>query len=44
MIDVWKMTRTAAFTETCGKVKVELPAKEGIAVLVTRLTGDILRY
>lgn len=42
VIDVWEMTRTSTFEEACGNVKVELPAKEGIAILITRLSGEVL--
>ena len=41
-IDVWEMTRTSAHEAAHGKVRVQLPAKEGMALLVTRLKGENL--
>ncbi|MDO4285460.1 MAG: DUF5060 domain-containing protein [Eubacteriales bacterium] len=37
VIDVWEMTRTTALEGVSGKVSVDLPGKEGIAVLATRM-------
>lgn len=37
VIDVWDMTRTVVIEECTGKSKVDLPAKEGIAILVKEL-------
>lgn len=42
VIDVWEMTRTTAHEAAHGKVRVQLPAKEGMALLVTRLKGENL--
>ena len=42
VIDIWEMTRRTALEAAHGKVRVELPAKEGIALLVTRLSGENL--
>lgn len=42
VIDVWEMTRNTVMTQVSGKVKIPLPGKEGIAVLVTRLSGEML--
>jgi hypothetical protein len=36
VIDVWEMTRRTAETGTSGKITVNLPAKEGIAVIAVR--------
>lgn len=36
VIDVWEMTRKKALHGVHGKIKVELPGKEGIAVLAVR--------
>lgn len=36
VIDIWNMTRTVIQTNVSGKVKFELPGKEGIAVLARR--------
>lgn len=42
VIDIWEMTRTV-FTESAhGTIRVALPGKEGIAVLATRVKGDVL--
>jgi len=40
VIDVWDMTRKTVLDGVCGRIKIPLPAKEGIAVLSTRLSGD----
>ena len=37
IIDVWKMTRTVVEEKRSGKVPLQLPGKEGIAVLATRV-------
>jgi len=42
IIDIWHMTKTVALNEASGNHRIQLPAKEGIAVLVTRLTGDAI--
>nr|WP_314465407.1 DUF4038 domain-containing protein [uncultured Clostridium sp.] len=42
MIDVWEMKKIVLEEETAGKIKLKLPGKEGIALLVTRLEGDSL--
>jgi len=42
VIDVWEMTRKVSMEEASGNVRIALPAKEGIALLATRLTGDAL--
>ncbi|MCL2595324.1 MAG: DUF4038 domain-containing protein [Promicromonosporaceae bacterium] len=39
IIDAWEMTRDIALPEASGTHRLPLPAKEGIALLVTRLTG-----
>ncbi len=36
IIDVWEMTREKVLSEAGGKITVELPGKEGIAVIATR--------
>jgi hypothetical protein len=42
IIDAWEMTRRVFVGEASGQVRVTLPAKEGIALLVTRLSGKKL--
>ncbi len=42
VIDIWDMKRTVAEENTAGKIKLKLPGKEGITLLVTRLEGDSL--
>lgn len=42
IIDMWDMTRKLGAQHVKGKVKIGLPAKEGIALLVTRLEGEVL--
>ncbi|HHV10884.1 MAG TPA: DUF4038 domain-containing protein [Clostridiales bacterium] len=42
VIDVWEMSRTLLHDEVAGNIKLRLPGKEGIAILVTRLEGDSL--
>lgn len=37
VIDVWEMTKTVAHENACGTVRVELPGKEGIAVLAVKI-------
>ena len=37
VIDIWEMTRTTALESASGKVRIPLPAKEGMAVLATKL-------
>jgi hypothetical protein len=36
IVDSWDMTRTVALEHASGKVRIDLPGKEGIAVLATR--------
>lgn len=36
VIDIWEMTRKVAATGVNGKIKVDLPGKEGIAILATK--------
>ncbi len=33
LIDTWEMTRTVLFEKACGKTKLSLPGREGMAVL-----------
>ncbi|MDR1640826.1 MAG: DUF4038 domain-containing protein [Clostridiales bacterium] len=40
LIDAWEMTRTALHDSVSGNIKLRLPGKEGIAILVTRLEGE----
>ncbi|MDR1468310.1 MAG: DUF4038 domain-containing protein [Spirochaetaceae bacterium] len=40
IIDVWEMTRRVFAEEASGRVRVTLPAKEGIALLITHLSGE----
>ena len=42
VLDIWEMTRTAACEGVSGKIKVPLPGKEGIVILVTRISGESL--
>ena len=42
VIDIWEMTRTVALTEVSGTLQVKLPGKEGVAILVTRTSGEAL--
>lgn len=42
IIDMWEMTRKLAVTGVHGNIRVGLPGREGIAVLVTRLNGEAL--
>lgn len=42
ILDVWEMSRKLAAAGVCGRIRVGLPGKEGIAILVTRLEGDPL--
>ena len=41
-LDIWDMTRATVFDNASGKVKVSLPGKEGVAILVARLSGESL--
>jgi hypothetical protein len=41
-IDIWEMTRNTISAESAGNIMVKLPGKEGIAILVTRISGDSL--
>ncbi|WP_320920541.1 DUF5060 domain-containing protein [Eisenbergiella porci] len=36
LLDVWDMTRKVQMTGACGKVRVEMPGKEGIAMLALK--------
>jgi len=38
-IDVWDMTRSTVYEGAGGEVRLQLPGKEGIAILVTRISG-----
>jgi len=40
VIDVWEMTRSTVSERVCGNVRINLPGKEGIAVLASRLDGE----
>lgn len=42
IIDIWEMTRRLAVQNVRGQIRIGLPGKEGIAVLITRLEGDPL--
>jgi hypothetical protein len=42
VIDVWEMTRLVSAEGASGQTRIPLPAKEGIALLVTRLSGEEL--
>lgn len=42
VIDIREMTRRTAYEAARGKVRIELPAKEGMALLITRLKGEAL--
>lgn len=42
VIDTWEMTRTVACGQASAHYRLELPAKEGMAVLITRITGQSL--
>lgn len=37
VIDTWEMTRTVALENACGHVQVDLPGKEGIAMLAIKV-------
>lgn len=37
LIDTWEMTRTLLLEQASGKTQIQLPAKEGMAVLATRI-------
>lgn len=43
VIDIWAMTRTMFIEGISGQIKIGLPAKEGIAILITRLGGASLK-
>lgn len=34
IVDIWEMTRRTAAEKACGKMRIKLPAKEGIALLI----------
>ena len=40
IIDVWEMTVETAIDEASGALRVKLPGKEGVAVLISRLDGE----
>jgi hypothetical protein len=42
IIDLWNMTRDVAVDSSSGTIKVRLPGREGISVLITRLSGEPL--
>ena len=42
IIDIWEMTRKLAVQNVHGQIRIGLPGKEGIALLITRLEGDPL--
>jgi hypothetical protein len=42
VLDAWEMTRVVAADAAHGRTQVTLPAKEGMAVLVSRLSGESL--
>ena len=42
IIDIWEMTRKLSAENVHGEIRVGLPGKEGIALLITRLSGDPL--
>ncbi len=42
VLDVWEMTRKKVLDDVNGKVKIPLPAKEGIAILISRKEGEKL--
>jgi len=41
-IDIWEMTRTNINENVNGRIRLRLPGKEGIAVLIKRISGDSL--
>ena len=41
-IDIWEMKRNVVLENASGQLRVPLPGKEGIAMLITRLSGDDL--
>lgn len=43
VIDIWAMTRTMIAEGISGQVKIGLPGKEGIAILITRMDGTSLK-
>lgn len=40
IIDIWEMTRIVAVEGICGRVRLGLPGKEGIALLLTQMSED----
>lgn len=42
IIDIWDMTRELSVSNVSGNIRIGLPGKEGIAILVTRLSGSAL--
>lgn len=41
-VDVWEMKRDVIEERAAGNIRVKLSGKEGIAILVTRISGDKL--
>lgn len=39
VLDIWEMTQKSAGDDFCGAVKLSLPGKEGMALLIKRLEG-----
>ena len=42
VIDVWEMTRKRVMESVSGAFRINLPSKEGIAILVMRRSGELL--
>lgn len=42
VIDVWEMTRERVVENISGKLRIGLPGKEGIAILIIRRSGEVL--
>jgi len=43
VIDIWAMTRSMIIEGISGQVKISLPAREGIAMLISRMDGASLK-
>lgn len=43
VIDVWEMTRKLVAERVHGQIRVGLPGKEGIAILIVRMSGEELK-
>jgi len=43
VIDVWEMTKSTVCENASGKARIDLPGKEGIAILISHIEGDNLR-